>query len=600
MGQDGERSTLATLRLALSLVWSSGRLAVIFIIASTVVTALAIAGQLLVGRTLLDLIADAEGSGLDVADLVPYLAALGALLLVATMSQAASNELRLPLGEKLHRVTMDQILDVATEVDLEEYEGTAFHDRLERARLAAGGKSSAVVFGIVTVLSTVVIAVGVIAVLLTIAPILVPIAVVGYLPAAYVNVRNNRARYQLELDLTELQREKSYFEFVLTDREEAKEVRAYGIAPTLRIWHSELWDHRLEKLRILVKRRLAFTSAGSFLTALVVIATLAIALILAARGTISIGDAAIAIVGLQQLSTRLRTAGNAFTTVHDGITFLRDLERFIRTLPELRERRPRGMPPTPPSVLTVADVRYRYPGANQDALRSVTFTLKRGQIMAIVGANGSGKTTLAKLVCDLLPPARGTIAWDGVDLAGCDPELVRAQIAPVFQDYAKYRLTIRRSIGVGDVSRLDDDEALRNAASQVGLESLLESLPDGLDTRLGKMFTGGYDVSIGQWQRMAIARALFRDSPVVVLDEPSASLDPRAEAELFDLLQSIGEGRIVIFVSHRFATVRSADIVMVMDQGEVVEMGSHDELIANGALYHDLFTLQAQRYGLDP
>lgn len=597
MRQDGERSTIATIRLAISLVWSAGRLQLLLIVIATIVTSLAIAGQLLVGRTLLDLIADAEGSGVSVGDLAPYLGALGALLMVAALSQAMSNELRIPLGENLYRLTMDQVLDVATEVDLEAYEGSDFHDRMQRARAAASGKSTAVVFGLVTMLSTIVVSMGVVAVLITVAPILVPIAVLGYLPVAYVNVRNNRARYRLEVELTELQREKSYFEFVMTEQTEAKEVRAYDIAPTLRTWHSELWDRRLEKLSKLVRRRLTFTSAGSFLTTLVVIATLTIALVLAARGTISIGDAAIAIIGLQQLSSRLQTAGTAFGGIHDGITFLRDFDSFTATLSTIRMERPTAVPPSPPSGLTVDSVGYRYPGADRDALESVSFELRRGQIMAIVGANGSGKTTLAKLVCNLLPPTRGVISWDAIDLADCDPQQVRAQIAPVFQDYAEYHLTIRQAIGLSKVDRLGDTDAIRDAAGKVGLNELIDSLPNGIDTRLGKMFSGGTDISIGQWQRLAIARALFRDSPVVVLDEPSASLDPRAEAELFDLLHSMCEDRIVIFVSHRFATVRSADVVMVMDQGEIVEMGTHDELISLGGLYKDLFTIQAERYG---
>lgn len=593
-----ERSAAATIRLAISLVWSAGRAQLIFIILSGIVTSIAIAGQLLVGRTLLDLIADAEGTGVDSGELAPYIVALGALLLVAALSQALANELRIPLGEQLHRLTMDEILDVATEAELEEYEGTTFHDRLERARVAAGGKSSAVVFGLVSMLSTFVVAVGVVAVLFTVAPILVPIAVLGYVPVAYVNVRNNRARYLMEVELTELQRERTYLEFVMTDRTEAQEVRAYDSAPVLRGWHSELWDIRLSRLRELVRKRLALVSIGSLVATLVVIATLTIALVLAAWGTITIGDAAVAIVGLQQLNSRLRNAGTAFTGVHDGITFLRDFEHFRDSLPVIREQRPSATPPTPPAALVVDGLGYRYPGATEDAIRSVSFELRRGQILAIVGANGSGKTTLAKLVCDLLPPTRGSVSWDGVDLATCDPYLVRAQIAPVFQDFARYRLTIRRAIALSDTSRLEDDTGIRTAASEVGIGDLIDSLPGGLDARLGKMFTGGSDISIGQWQRLAIARALFRDAPVVVLDEPSASLDPRAESELFDLLQSLGQDRIVIFVSHRFATVRSADSVMVMDQGEIVEMGPHDELMSKGGLYHDLFTLQAKRYGL--
>jgi ATP-binding cassette subfamily B protein len=596
--QASERTstTLGTIRLAISLVYSTGRTRLFVIIGASAVTSFCIAGQLLVGRTVLDLLADSGTA--DAGDLAPYLAALGALLLVAALSQAFASELRIPLAEAVHRRTMDEILDVATEVELEAFEGSEFHDRLQRARVAAGGQSASVVFGLVTIVSTLVITVGVVAVLLTVTPVLVPIAVLGYLPVALVTVRNNRARYKMERDLTGVQRDRYYLEYLMTERNDAKEIRSYDVAPTLRTWHAKLWDTRMTQLHTLVRRRLTLSTIGSVVTTTVLIGTLSFALILAGRGSISIGDAAVAIVGLQQLSSRLQAAGGAFNSVHEGVTFLKDFEDFRATLPAIRERRPTGVPPAPPMNLSVDGLGYRYPGSPDDALRAVTFELRRGEIMAIVGANGSGKTTLAKLLCDLLPPTRGSIRWDGVDLAACDPSLVRAQIAPVFQDYTHYMLTIRRAIGLGDTQRLDDEDGIRCAARRAGVDDVIEVHAEGLDQRLGKMWEGGTDVSIGQWQRLAIARALFRDAPVVILDEPSASLDPRGEAELFDLLQTLCHDRIVIFVSHRFATVRSADVVMVLDQGDVVELGSHDQLMADKRLYHDLFTLQADRYGL--
>jgi ATP-binding cassette subfamily B protein len=590
-----EWRALKTIRLALSLVWAAGRLQFVLIVASTIVTALCVAGQLLVGRQILDLLAGSQH--VDAGELAPYLAALGVMLMASALSQAIASELRIPLQEKVQRHTMNELLDVSTEVALEDYELASFHDRLERARFAANAQTTAVVFGVVTIISTLVVAVGVVGVLLSVVPVLVPVAVVGYLPIAYVNVRNNKATYKLEWELTELQRERTYLEYVMTERVEAKEIRAYGIVPTLRAWHADLWETRLGRLQELVRKRLALTTIGSFITTAVLIATLSIALILAGRGSITIGDAAVAIVGLQQLSGRLQAAGSAFAGVHQGVTFLQDFERFRATLPLIREQRPTGDPPAPPHVLSVDELSYRYPGAEQDALSSVSFELRRGQIMAVVGANGSGKTTLSKLLCGLIPPSRGVVEWDSVDLAVCDPDLVRAQIAPVFQDYSRYLLTIRKAIGLGDVARLEDEQGMLRAAEQAGIAELIASLPGGLDARLGKAFTDGTDLSIGQWQRLAIARALFRDAPVVIMDEPSASLDPRGEAELFDLLQSLGDDRIVIFVSHRFATVRSADVVLVLDQGAVVEKGTHEELMSAGGLYRDLFTLQADRYG---
>ena len=456
-------TSLGTIRLAISLVYSAGRRLLLVILAASIVTSLAVAGQLLVGRSLLDLIADDDHS--DAGDLAPYLAVLGVLLVLAALSQAVANELRVLLAEQVTRRSMDEILDVATEVDLEEYEGTEFHDRLLRARLAAAGQSSAIVFGLVTVMSTLVVTIGVVAVLVTVAPVLVPIAVLGYVPIAIVNVRNNRARYRLEREQTELLRDRSNLEHLMTDRSEAKEIRSYDVAPTLRTWHARLWDLRMTQLRALVRRRLALTTAGSLVNTVVLIATLSFALILAARGSITIGDAAVAIVGLQQLSTRLQAAGAAVNSVHEGVTFLRDFEAFRATLPVIRQQRPTTVPPTPPTVLKVEQLGYRYPGSNLDALRGVSFELRRGQIMAVVGANGSGKSTLAKLLCHLLQPATGDIAWNGISLAVCDPLLVRAQIAPVFQDYTRYMLTIRQAIGVGDTARLDDETGIWGAAA---------------------------------------------------------------------------------------------------------------------------------------
>lgn len=595
-GRPGVRASLGTIRLAASLVYSAGRRAFAFVVFAVALTSAALACQLLVGRKLLDLLADNDR--VDAGELAPYLVALGALLLGAALSTAIAGELRVLLGERVHRRTLDEILDVATEVEPESYESSDFHDQLQRARAGAGGQSAAIVWGLITMVSTLLVTIGVTAVLFTVAPLLVPIAVVAYVPIALVNVRNNRAKYQLERELTEIERERVYLEFLMTQRSDAQEIRAYGTAPTLRRWQASFWDVRLDRLTRLIRQRLALTAGGALVTNLTLVGTLSLALIMAGRGTISIGDAAIAIVGLQQLSGRLQSTASAVNSVHEGITFMRDFESFRAALPVIRARRPTGVPPSPPTIVAANSVSYTYPGAHEPALRSVSFRLEKGQTMAIVGANGSGKTTLAKLVCRLLTPTEGSIEWDGIDLAGCDPVLVRRQIAPVLQDYAHYMLTFRRAIGLGDVDRMDDAEAIRQAAELADVARIADAHPDGYDLRLGKMFAGGTDVSIGQWQRLAIARALFRDAPVVVLDEPSAALDPRAEADLFDLLQLLGRDRIVIFVSHRFATVRSADVVLVMEEGAVVERGSHAELMANGGLYSELFTLQADRYGL--
>jgi ATP-binding cassette, subfamily B, bacterial len=431
----------------------------------------------------------------------------------------------------------------------------------------------------------------------TVAPLVLPVALLGFVPVAIVNVRNNRARYRLELELTELERERTYIEYLLTTRADAKEVRAFGLGRTLLGWHADLWDVRTDRLRTLIRKRLRLSGVGSIVTTLVLVATLAMALLLAAEGTLTLGDAAVAIVGLQQLSGRLQGAGVAAGSVHEGVVFLRDFEEFRAALPDIRGRRSTGLPPSPPASIRVEHVAYRYPGASTDAVADVSFELRRGQVLAIVGSNGSGKSTLAKLLCGLIAPSRGSISWDGVDLATCDPDLVRREVAPVFQDFTRFMFSVREVISLGDVDRVGDEEGLLRAAQLSGVDEVIAAHPEGLDVRLGTLFFAGTDLSGGQWQRLAVARALFRGAPIVVMDEPSASLDPLAEAQLFDVLRDLASDRMVVFVSHRFATVRSADVVMVMERGAVVEIGPHEELMRSGGLYRDLFDVQAARYG---
>ncbi len=213
-----------------------------------------------------------------------------------------------------------------------------------------------------------------------------------------------------------------------------------------------------------------------------------------------------------------------------------------------------------------------------------------------MGENGSGKTTLAKVICGLYPPDAGAVLWDGVDVREVDPEQLRRQITVIFQDFVRYWLSARENIGVGRVERMGDHEAIVAAARQAGADAFIETWPEGYDALLGPIFEGGKDLSVGQWQRMALARAFFRDAPLVVLDEPTASLDARAEAELFERIRTLFEGRSVLLISHRFSSVRSADRIYVMKEGEIVEQGSHRELMAAGGLYAELFRLQAAAY----
>jgi ATP-binding cassette subfamily B protein len=226
----------------------------------------------------------------------------------------------------------------------------------------------------------------------------------------------------------------------------------------------------------------------------------------------------------------------------------------------------------------------------------VSLTVRAGEVVALVGENGSGKTTLAKLLAGLYQPETGQVRWDGVDIATVDPEQLRRSIAVIFQDFVRFHLTARDNVAFGRVEAADDEPGIRAAARQAGAEEFLAALPKGYDTLLGPQFEGGTDLSVGQWQRVALARAFFREAPFVVLDEPTAALDSRAEHELFERIRTLLAGRTVLLISHRFSSVRTADRIYVLEAGRVVETGTHEELMRSRGLYAELFSLQAAAY----
>jgi ATP-binding cassette, subfamily B, bacterial len=600
----GLRGTATTIRLALALVSSAARREMWLTVALTVTGSFLLAAQLLVGRELVDFLVD--DTDRTAASLVPWLVLLGGLLVGTALVNAATAELRILLNELVHKRAMDQLLEVTTAAELEAFEDATFHDRIQLAREHADTYAWQVVWGLVTFMTTLFAAAAVIVVLLTVAPLLVPVALIAYIPIAVVNVRNTRALYRLHYGLAELDRDRAYHERLLTGRLEAKEVRAFGLAARLRGRHDELFEQRVHNTRRVVKRRTVLALIGSSITALILVTALAVVMLLALDERISVGDAAVAVVALQQLASRLRSSGDAMTSMVEGVTFLRDFESFRSLLPPATIDRTADRAsdrasddvavPAQPSRIVLDDVSYRYPAGDTLVLHGVNVALTRGEVLAVVGPNGAGKSTLAKLLCGLLPPTSGTIRWDDVDVTRCDPAAVRARVAAVFQDFTRFEHTAREAIGFGDVDRLDDLDGVRTAARSAGADTFLSGLPSGYDTRLSTSFSGGTELSVGQWQRVAIARAFFRDAPLVVMDEPAASLDPRAERDLFDRLHELGRDRLVVFISHRFATVRRADQIIVLLDGQVAEHGKHDDLMALGGVYAELYSLQAEQF----
>ena len=352
----------------------------------------------------------------------------------------------------------------------------------------------------------------------------------------------------------------------------------------------------MSELRVDVSRRIRRSLIANVMTSLLSAATMGVLVVLVLNDRMGVAAAAAAAVAIQQLSSRLSAIVYNATNLYESALFLEDFSSFLALAPMVQAARPTGPAPETFRTLSVQHVSFAYPGCDRLALDDVSIEISAGEVIALVGENGSGKTTLAKLLCNLYTPTSGRIAWDGVDIAGCAPEELGRHVAVIFQDFVQYYMSAGNNIAVGDSVRAADLDAVVAAAAESGAHEFLAALPDGYATMLGRQFEGGEELSIGQWQRVALARAFFRGAPFLILDEPTAALDPRAEHELFERMRSLAAGRTVLLISHRFSSVRSADRIYVLQAGRVAEHGTHDELMAADGPYAELFRLQASAY----
>jgi ATP-binding cassette subfamily B protein len=382
------------------------------------------------------------------------------------------------------------------------------------------------------------------------------------------------------------------------DKDPAKEIRAYQLGGYLRARFAALYEGRIQALRHLVLKRAVQGVAGGALTAIVSGAVLGLLILFVSDGRVSLAGAGAAAAALILLGAQLQGLAAGLGQLYESALFIQDFNNFVRVVPGSSQFAGSAPAPARTGNVQVRELSFTYPSRQEPSLCGVDLDIAPGQVVALVGENGSGKTTLAKLLAGLYPPQAGRITWDGQDMADLDIDQVRGRVAVLFQDFVHYYLSARENITMGRFERADDDAAMRQAAVRSGADQVLSSLARGYDTFLGPQFFGGSDLSGGQWQRVALARALFRDAELVVLDEPTAALDPRAEAALFAAVRELFAGRSVVLISHRFATVRQADHIYVLDEGRVIEHGDHDQLMANKGLYAELFTLQASAFGL--
>lgn len=500
------------------------------------------------------------------------------------------------LSELFTNSTSVRLMEHAASLDLEDFEDPELQDKLDRARRQTMGRSNlmGLLFGQVQDAITVAsLAVG----LLVYAPWLIALLALALVPAFIGESHFNAAGYSLNFQWTPERRQLDYLRQVGASVETAKEVKIFNLHRFLIDRYKVLAARFFDANRALARRRAAWGTLLAALGTLGYYAAYAYIAWRTVRGDFSIGDLTFLAGSFLRLRQLLEGLLTGFSQVASQALYLDDLYSFFRIAPEIHSRPGAVSVPRPISAgFVFENVGFRYPDAERWAVRHLDFHLRAGEVIALVGENGAGKTTLVKLLARLYDPDEGRILLDGRDLREYDLDDLRANMGVIFQDFVRYNLTAGENIGVGQVDALGDQARIRDAALRGNADAVIAALPGGYDQLIGRRFKLGVDLSGGQWQKIAIARAYMRQAQVMILDEPTAALDARAEYEVFQRFRELSEQRTAVLISHRFSSVRMADRILVLADGRVEASGSHAELMTQGGRYAELFELQAAGY----
>jgi len=596
----GWRERLAALRNVppvLRIVWESGPLVVSLGLVFRLVSSLTPLAALWITKLIIDRIAHALSGPEPMPRVFWWLvAAEFGIAILGSILGRTIDYLDALLADKYTRHISIQVMRHAAELDLTAYEDPVFYDRLERARVQATDRLG-MIQSIGRLVQQVIIGASLSVSILLFSPWLWVLLIVGTLPAFLGESHFAFLGYAKNFRQTPIRRELDYLRVLGGSREGAKELKLFGLKKFLVERFTRLSDQIYRENVDLARRRLI---AGSFLSMIGTAGYYSAYVYVIWRtvsGSLSIGTLIFLTGAIVQASNNIQLVFSTMSSIADQALFLTDLLAFFQMEPTIRSK-PNALRAPRPIVhgFEFRNVSFRYPGATRLVLSNLDFHLRAGERVALIGENGGGKTTLVKLMTRLYDPVEGQILLDGVDLREYDVEDLYREIGVIFQDFMRYEMTARENIAVGRIEEMDNLPLLQAAADKSLADDVIERLPASYEQMLGRRFDGGVDLSGGEWQKVALARAYLRDAQVLILDEPTAALDARSEYEVFQRFAELTAGKSALFISHRFSTVRMADRIVVLENGKIVEDGNHEALFSLGGRYAGMFEMQAASY----
>lgn len=502
------------------------------------------------------------------------------------------------LESRLRYHIQNKIMQRSIALDMSFFETPSFYDKLQRAQREVGYRPFTIILSLIHGLREFIALIGYIAVIVTLAWWLAPYLILANLPRLITGIKYGWQGWRIVTGRTPEERQMSYFGGLLTSNREIKEIQLFGLGRhLLGRWQDMFWQFFRQDVRLARNHRLAEFAATIFGTLAYAGFYVFAIYCTITRSWITIGSLIMYSQAMERGSVSIETIVQAISRFFENNLYLSNLFDYLKQEPRITiPTHPISIPRPIKEGIRFEGVTFRYPDMTKDALKDISLEISPGQRVALAGQNGAGKTTLIKLLTRFYDPQQGRITIDGIDLREFDPQEWQRNLGVIFQDFARYSVSARENVGFGDIEHVHDDSRIQAAAKLSGAQEVVERLPDQWDTMLGRIFEDGHELSLGEWQKIALARAFLRESPILVLDEPTASLDAKQEYDIYRQFDNLTHGKTTILISHRFTSVRMAEYIFVLEDGRLVEQGRHKELLAQNNIYAELYNYQAAAY----